>query len=79
MLRQTINNLFWINKGGEWYSNAVVGNQFGEWRGPVRDYSVLRKLEYIFMYRIVTVWANWRDWGSAIISSIALALMFSLW
>jgi len=45
----SINNLLWINKGGEWYSNAQVENQFGKWKGPVREYKLKDKIKYFFM------------------------------
>ena len=68
----SINNLLWINKGGEWYSNAEVSNKFGTWKGPVRDYTFLNKIKYFFMYRIVTVWTNWRDLLSAVFGGILI-------
>ena len=70
----SINNLFWINKGGEWYSNAEVSNKFGKWKGPIREYNLINKIKYAFGYRIVTVFSNWRDLTSAFIGGIILSL-----
>lgn len=71
----SINNIFWINKGGEWYGPAVVSNSFGSWKGPVKDYSLWNKIKYAFKYRIVTVWSNWRDIVTAIIGGFILLII----
>jgi hypothetical protein len=70
------NNLLWINKGGEWYTNAEVSNQFDTWKGPVRDYTMAMKFQYFLGYRVLTVLTNWRDQTSAITTSLAAAVIF---
>lgn len=70
-----INNLFWINKGGEWYGDAEVKNRFSSWKGPVRDYTFTKKLRYVFGYRVLTVLTNWRDIVSAVIVGLGLTLL----
>lgn len=72
MIVMTINNLLWINKGGEWYSPAIVSNRFASWIGPIRDYSFPGKIKYFFGYRVLTVWTNWRDWTSAGIGGLMI-------
>ena len=72
LIVMSINNLLWINKGGEWYGKAKVRNRFGSWTGPVRDYSFKDKIKYFFSYRVVTVWTNWRDITSAVIGGLMI-------
>ena len=58
-----LDNIFWMNKGGEWWGDAIVENPVTRksWTGPVKDYSFADKLEYILNYRLVTVLTSWRD------------------
>ena len=78
----SLNNLLWINKGGEWYTNAEVWRRkklFGlikekHWKGPVRDYTLWNKIKYFFEYRVFEVWSNWRDWTASLIGGIILWL-----
>ncbi|KKL96641.1 hypothetical protein LCGC14_1842390 [marine sediment metagenome] len=72
LIVMSINNLLWINKGGEWYSKAVVSNRFWTWKGPIRNYSFPGKIKYFFGYRVLTVWTNWRDILSAIIGGFMI-------
>ena len=79
----SINNLLWINKGGEWYTDAEVWRKrklFGlikekHWKGPVRDYTFWNKVKYAFEYRILEVWSNWRDITTALIFGGLIWLM----
>lgn len=65
-----INNIFWITGSPEWNSGWKVSR----WQGPVKEYSFKEKIDYIFNYRIKTVFSNIRDFSSALVVGIFLSL-----
>lgn len=75
LIGQTINNVFWVNKGGEWYGDATVENWFGCWTGPIKQKSKIEILDYIIKYRIITVWTNWRDISSALLAGLLFSIL----
>ena len=72
-----LDNIFWTNKGGEWWNDATVENPITgkSWTGPVRDYSFEYKLEYIMNYRLVTVLTSWRDLVPSAIFALGTAIV----
>ena len=60
-IMQSINNILWISASPEYEEYKKL---------PWYKKGEKCKLDYIFNYRIKTVWSNWRDWGSAIIAGV---------
>lgn len=78
MIRQSWNNILWISASPEYedfkkvpwfFSNGLTGL-------IVESKAYYTKMSYIWDYRIRTVWSNWRDFTSAVTSSLLLAAIF---
>lgn len=74
---QTINNILWISKSGEYENYLLIG--FFRYNGIIlkhekKEYKT--KISYIWNYRIKTVWSNWRDWTSAAIAGIVATVAY---
>lgn len=76
LLALSINNILWVNSSPEWNTKFTVNAGDRYWIGPVQSYSTTDTIDYLFFYRIATVWTNWRDLGSAVIVGV-LAAVFS--
>lgn len=57
----SLDNLSWITASGEWNGDATVCNQLDCWTGAVKDYSFADKVDYVFRYRVYTVFTHPRD------------------
>lgn len=75
LLALSINNMLWVTASPEWDTQFIVSNSINHWVGPVNEYSTESLFNYLFFYRVVTVWSNWRDILSAVIvGSIIMGL-----
>ena len=73
-----IDNIFWINTGGEWNGNAEVSRGKRVWKGPVKDYQFGELVNYIWNYRIMSVITHWRDIIPGVLSSFILTIIWRI-
>lgn len=71
----SVDNILWIDASPEWETRHEVCNDIGCWVGPVENYTISEKFDYITKYRIHTVFTNKRDVYAAIIFGFASVLI----
>lgn len=83
LLYSVLNNIFWVDKGGEHSGDATVSNELGSWKGPVKEYSFKQLVGYVFGYRVFDVIKpkNYRDYLTTfIMTSVVITLLtWGIW
>ncbi len=75
LIALSIDNMLWLSASPEWDTKFTVNRGGYYWVGPVKDYPTSALLDYLFFYRIVSVWTNLRDILAACIVG-TLAVIF---